>query len=207
MKPPKLKLITDFSELKWLQEALYPWDDLHIACLGVFIPIGFESYLTIRHENSDPSLGSVSSLNFERLTLMLRDFTETPDECFVAIWNGFGWGFEEVYSELFNSFSRSKDFDKFFKLPHRDYYLLQCDILESLKIGEVFFGYLHFQKPNMLWPRDKSWLVSNEIDYDVTLVGGSEELIREIENYPYFVTERFNPAVPNWGIYRADWML
>ena len=29
-----------------------------------------------------------------------------------------------------------KDFDKFFKLPHRNYYLLKCDILESLKIGE-----------------------------------------------------------------------
>ena len=93
MKPPELKLVTDFSEAKWVQETLYPWDDLHIACLGVFIPVGFQSYLTIRHDNTDPSLGSVSSLNFERLTLMLCDFTETPDDCFVGIWCGFGWGF------------------------------------------------------------------------------------------------------------------
>ena len=207
MKPPKLKLVIDFSEAKWVQETLYPWDNLNIACLGVFIPVGFESYLTIRHDNTDPSLGSVSSLNFERLTLMLRDFTETPNECFVAIWNGFNWGFEELYSDLFKSFSKQNEFNQFFNLPNRGYYLLQCEILESLKIGKIIFDYLMFEKPNLMWPRDKSWFVSNEIDYDVTLVGGSEELIREIENYPYFVTERFNPAVPNRGIYRADWML
>lgn len=207
MKPPKLKLLTDFTEATWVQETLYPWDDQHIACLGIFIPVGFESYLTIRHDNSDPELGSVSMLNFERLTLMLRDFTETPDECFVGIWNGLGWGFEKVYSELFDGFSRWKNFKKFFELPHRDYYLLQCDILESLKIGPIIFDHLNFERPNLMWPRDKSWFISNEIDYDVTLVGGSEELIREIEEYPFFVTERFDPAVPNYGIYRADWML
>jgi hypothetical protein len=207
MKPPQLKLITDFTEAQWVQETLYAWDDLHIACLGVFIPVGFQSYLTIRHDNTDPSLGSVSSLNFERLTLMLCDFTETPDDCFVGIWCGFGWGFEDQYSDLFKSFSRWKEFSQFFNLPNREYYLLQCEVLESLKIGQIIFGYLDFQRPNLMWPRDKSWFISNEIDYDVTLVGGSEELIREIENYPYFVTERFDPAVPNHGIYRADWML
>lgn len=112
-----------------------------------------------------------------------------------------------MYSDLFNSFSRWKDFDKFFKLPHRNYYLLKCDILESLKIGEIIFGYLEFERPNLMWPRDKSWFISNEIDYDVTLAGGSEEMIREIENFPYFITERFDPVVPNYAIYRADWML
>ena len=207
MKPPELKLVTDFSEAKWVQETLYPWDDLHIACLGVFIPVGFQSYLTIRHDNTDPSLGSVSSLNFERLTLMLRDFTKTPEECFVGIWCGFGWGFEDQYSDLFKGFSHRNKFNQYFNLPNREYYLLQCEVLESLKIGKIIFGYLDFEKPNLMWPRDKSWFISNEIDFDVTLVGGSEELIREIENYPYFVTERFDPAVPNRGIYRADWML
>ncbi len=207
MKPPELKLVIDFSEAKWVQQTLYPWEDPYIACLGVFIPVGFESYLTIRHNNVDPSLGSVSVLNFERLTLMLRDFTETPDECFVAIWNGFNWGFEELYSDLFKSFPKQNEFDQFFNLPNRDYYLLQCEILESLKIGQSNFGHLDFEKPNLMWPRNRSWFVSNEIDYDITLVGGSEALISEIEKYPYFVTQRFDPAVPNRGIYRADWML
>jgi len=207
MKTPQLNLVTDFTEAIWVQETLYPWDDQHIACLGVFIPKGFESYLTIRHDNTNPELGSVSSLNFERLTLMLRDFTESPDECFVGIWNGFGWGFEELYSDLFKSFPKGKDFDQFFNLPNRDYYLLQCEILESLKIGQIIFGYLDFEKPNLMWPRDKSWFVSNEIDYDVTLVGGTEEMIRELENYPYFVTERFDPTIPNYSIFRANWML
>ncbi len=85
--------------------------------------------------------------------------------------------------------------------------MLQCGILESLKIGQIIFGYLDFERPNLMWPRDKSWFISNEIDYDVTLVGGSEEMICEIENFPHFITERFDPAVPNYGIYRADWML
>ena len=75
MKPPKLKLVTDFTEAEWVQETLYPWDDQYIACLGVFIPVGFDSYWTIRHDNGDPDLGSVSSLTFVRLTSMCGVFT------------------------------------------------------------------------------------------------------------------------------------
>ena len=84
-----------------VQDILYPWGGPYFGCLGSVIPIGFESYLAIRHDNDDESHGPLGNMNHEKLTLILRDYTTCPENCFVAIWNGFGWNFQDEYSELF----------------------------------------------------------------------------------------------------------
>ena len=48
-------------------------------------------------------------MNHEKLTLILRDYTTCAENCFVAIWSGFGWNFQDEYSELFEEMI---DFDK-----------------------------------------------------------------------------------------------
>lgn len=204
MKRPKLKLITDFSEARWVQESLYPREEQYHNCLGSYIPVGFESYIAIRHENNDPKLGTTIPLNFEKLILLIRDFTETPDTCFVGIWNGFGWNLEREFPELFKNLKPWKTFEKFFKIPDRKFYLMQTEILDTLKIGHFMFNNFNYEKSNLLWPSDRNWFVVNEIDFDVTLVGGSEQMICEIENCWDFVTERFDPTVKNKDIFIAD---
>ena len=201
MKKPILKLVTELKEVKWIQDILYPWEEPYLGCLGFVIPIGFESYLAIRHDNDDESHGPLGTMNHEKLTLTLRDYTTCPENCFVAIWNGFGWNFQEEYSELFEEMI---DFDKYFELPERSYYLLICDILDSLKIGSNYGEHFEQELPNLMWPKDKSWFVSKEIDFEVTLVGGSEEMIKEIENTWAFATERFDPKDPELTIFIAE---
>ena len=66
------------------------------------------------------------------------------------------------------------------------------------------FNNFNYEKSNLLWPSDRNWFVVNEIDFDVTLVGGSEQMICEIENCWDFVTERFDPTVKNKDIFIAD---
>lgn len=204
MKRPKLKLITGFSEARWVQKILYPYEERYYTCLGIHIPVGFESYIAIRHDNDDPNLGTTIPLNFQKFTLLIRDHTETADECFVAIWNGFGWNFEKNFPELFQNMAPWESFENFFEIPNRSFYLMHADILDTLKIGHFMFNNFFYEKPNLLWPKDRKWFVVNEIDFEVILVGGSEQMINEIENCWDFVTERFDPKIQNKDIFVAN---
>lgn len=38
------------------------------------------------------------------------------------------------------------------------------------------------QSPNIFWPTDRAWCVASEIDFDSTLVGGSQALIEDLVN-------------------------
>lgn len=39
---------------------------------------------------------------------------------------------------------------------------------------------VHLQSPSQWWPADRAWVVATEIDFDSTLVAGSEALVQEI---------------------------
>ncbi len=79
-----------------------------------------------------------------------------------------------------------------FKLPNREYLLMRGPISEATKIGWTFSESLHAQSPNLLWPRDRSWVLVNEIDFNVTLIAGSEKLIQTILDIDSLMTQRFN---------------
>lgn len=40
--------------------------------------------------------------------------------------------------------------------------------------------YLRREAPNLIWPADESWFVASEVDFDSTLVGGTDKLIKAI---------------------------
>lgn len=200
---PKLELVTNFSEVDWVRTSLTEAHTNNSEILSTVIPRGFESYLSVRHLPKVLNRLVYSEFNFEKLLLILKDYTDTPEECFAAIWNGFGWSFEKNYPYLFQnkkkSFSgrvfRGREFNRFFEIPNRKYYLLKCPLFDTLKIGNSIANNLHCEPANMLWPKDRKWFVANEIDFDVFLIGGVESLISEIEGNPLFVTERFTPGV------------
>jgi len=52
-------------------------------------------------------------------------------------------------------------------------------------------GSFHPQSPNLIWPNDRNWILATEIDLDVTLVGGSQELIEVILASDSLTAERF----------------
>lgn len=203
MEPPNLELVTDFSDADWVKTSLTEAREGDSEILATVIPRGFESYISVRHVPGELKNSVYSEFDFERLVLILKDYTDTPDECFAAIWNGFGWNFEKNYPYLFQKkkkvFSRKlfrgREFNYFFEIPNREYYLLKCSLFDTLKIGNTLEDYFYCEPANMLWPKDRKWFVANEIDFDVALIGGSETLINEIEGNSNFVTERFTPGV------------
>ncbi|MBU3645917.1 MAG: hypothetical protein FGM49_03810 [Candidatus Nanopelagicaceae bacterium] len=203
MKPPKLALITDFTEADWVRTSLSQAAERDERFLADVIPMSFEAYVSVRHQPKKSKNNFGESLCFEKLTLLLMDHTETEEECFAAIWYGFGWSFEEEYPHLFHNMEKhflrkfvgNREFNKFFQIPNRDYYLLKSSLLDTLKIGEIVDNYLYYEPTNMLWPKDRRWFVANEIDFHVTLIGGSKALIDEIDSNHHFITERFTPGI------------
>lgn len=78
-----------------------------------------------------------------------------------------------------------------FKLPNREYLLMRGPLTEAKKIGYSFSGRFDFESPNLLWPSDRSWLMVTDIQFEFTLIGGSEKLIQFIVSTNLFTVMRF----------------
>jgi hypothetical protein len=119
--------------------------------------------------------------------------------CFHALWEGWGW----VDGAGVKVFSISDDGRTELapapepgvsaevwalprlRLPHRDYLLFRGPLQAALGMGwEGSPGGFEPQSPSMLWPASHSWCVSTEIDFEFTLVGGSEDLINAMLTAP-----------------------
>jgi len=113
-----------------------------------------------------------------RLCRVLANNTAEVDRCYFGIWTG--WGAED-YAALWQVVGkRAGTGVPQFGLPRhagRDYFLL-CGPLKSA-VELVKKGLMH-TSPNYIWPSDRAWCVVTDIDFDSTLVGGSEALIEEI---------------------------
>jgi hypothetical protein len=211
--PQDLSVISDYQDAKWIQDALNSYQDSGNWGLGVVIPVGFESYISIRRSDSGDDKNYANSQEdcAEDLNSILGSFTSPDESCLVAMWNGFGWSFEDEYSSLYSSkrstgngfYTSENNFVPFFKTPFREYYVLKCPLSETSKFGCYEWENFLREPANIYWPESRNWFVANEIDHDVTLIGGDEELISEIENSGKFITERFDPRVQGCAIYLA----
>lgn len=211
MKKPNFELANGPIDAKWLKETLYPWDRGNFLRLGSVIPKGFKSYISIRHEKSGEDPVYYKHINYEKLNLILADYTEDSSKCFYGLWYGYGWDFVKEYKKIFKNETKSYDsyqemyrYTKLLQLENRDYYLLFGDLFDSLKIGYWQWDKFWQYQPNLVWPESKEWFVASEIDFDVTLVGGSKKLINYIEASFPDMTERFTPETRTNEIYIAD---
>jgi hypothetical protein len=211
MKKPKFKLVDDLSVANWVKESLYPWDEHDYSKLGTDIPDCYELYLSIRNKVKATAEEWYPSFNHEKLVVKLMDYTETPDHCFYGMWNGFGIDYEEEREYLFKGKERKFDswsgkywFTNLLKLENRDYYLFEGTLIDSLNIVDFSWMYHVNEYVNLMWPLDRSWFLAKEIDYEVTFIGGSKELIDELENSGLYQTERFDPKDPNQKIFLVN---
>ncbi len=226
----KLTIAEDLSVGDWIREGLDSWNSLPFS-VGICIPSGFESYVLVRHTGADGGLNEVRSTSLTTLLDTLVDFSSTPENCFHALWEGYGWlhpGAFAVYiprnpSIIFRIIQRQPfrylsirntmrkhrhrnlsdyalpantlpkgimEFERF-QLPNRNYLLMQGAIKEALHIGFEIHDHFNFQSPNLIWPEDKSWIFVNEIDFNATLIGGSQELIQRIVQRSELTSEVF----------------
>lgn len=227
----QLTIADDLSVGDWIREGLDSWNSFPFL-VGVCIPGGFESYVLIRHTGLEDGPGVLGSTTLTAMLDTLTDFTTTPENCFHALWEGYGWlnqgafaifmlrkpskiswitdrrPFRSMSMRIFMRKHRHRnlsnndlpsntlpegimEFSRF-QLPNRNYLLMRGPIKEALHIGFEHNEYFSLQSPNLIWPKDKSWIFVNEIDFRATLIGGSQELIQKILHQRELTSEVFH---------------
>jgi hypothetical protein len=117
---------------------------------------------------AEPRLGSLAPDTLAVLLELLAPHSDggAAAECVAALWEGRG-GVAGAGARL--------------ELPERGYQLFGGPLSGVPTLGRVVsdVGFVE-ESPNLLWPRDRSWCVATEIDFDSTLVGGSAALIASV---------------------------
>jgi hypothetical protein len=116
----------------------------------------------------EPERGNLVSDQLRSLCDVLSAHTADPACCFAGIWAGWGW-----------TGSNWSDAGQLC-LPDREYLLLEGPLSATDEVGHDEGLVPGSQSPNLLWPADRAWFVASEIDFDSTLVGGTEDLIGAI---------------------------
>jgi hypothetical protein len=133
-----------------------------------------------------PPVGSLDRQEATTLVSMLSAYTTTPNNCWLAIWNGFGQltgsvlvsvarvrglGVRLQRRRAVRSYNLDPPSDladaPTVSLPAREYFLYRGPI-DVVPRFEHMPG--HLQTPKMWWPEDRAWFVATEIDFDSTLV-------------------------------------
>lgn len=105
------------------------------------------------------------------LVEVLGRSTTTPDDVFVAVWEG--WG--DVPPQRFPGAAR-------LVTPGRGHFLLRGP-LTGVLVSVAASG---FDRPaaGLWWPADRAWFVATEIDLEWTFVAGNTELIERLQQDP-----------------------
>lgn len=211
MLKPNFTYVHDLSAADWIFENLdeFSWEGQD--SLSTFIPKGFESYIAIRHDNAVVESEEGIEIDWEIFTKKLLPFTSTPEDCYYGLWEGYGNEYLVRHSELFKkNFGEGKekilDYREvnFLSFPFgRNLFLFKGKLLDSLNLEFNDPNWMSRTRPNIAWPSDKNWIYFNEIDFEVTLLAGSEELIASIESSDLYKTERFLPETLVKDIYIA----
>ncbi|WP_421529229.1 hypothetical protein [Mycobacterium sp. THU-M104] len=157
----------------------------------------------------DPSTGELASWALDALCTTLARHTTTPQVCYFAVWEGWGWLHEQSHSTGFMTLPSSvtsyyapdglipEDVHRpepaptewqldvsgptFSLPPDRNYYLFEDDIGAAARIGYwVNEDFFIAQSPSFFWPADHAWCVATEIDDDSTFIGGAHELVDQL---------------------------
>jgi hypothetical protein len=140
------------------------WSGLPLRPTGLFHSVALppEAPLNEPPWHGRPRQGTLIASDAKRLVVLLRPWTSTPDECWFAVWDGYGW--QDSNSPRVH-------------LPYRDY-LLFAGSLDTVANTTLFGKW--GQTPNLWWPEDRTWCVASEIDLSWTYVGGSSDLVESL---------------------------
>jgi hypothetical protein len=154
--PEGLEVARDVSAADWLTARFLPWPtpDKHILAAS-FVPDGYESYASVRHEGGVDF--DLSDRDTQALVAVLTDFTASADECWFCLWTGYG------------SIDLLGTGPAIVHVQGREYVLLRGPLAAVVGFS--------WERPKLWWPSDRSWCVGGDIDLARTFVGGPEDTI------------------------------
>lgn len=190
------ELCEDSSAARWLLDQDLPW--YHLAARG---PIGFEKYLRLlfipdpdfrgQRTNDVEFEQKISELAQVGVALdVLSRYTTTPDECYFALWDG--WSSIDITSP------------PKFKIADRDYFLFRGSLTDyEIWSSEdpLRWPYGESPDPAFIWPVDRAWCITNDVDPHFATVAGSAEAIDHVLAETAIDTVADDPDVhpPHWN--------
>jgi hypothetical protein len=155
--------------------------------------------------------GYLPDAELDALCELLADHTTSPSDCFFALWDGYGdiYGGDSVaFLTAFNTsaalpgrlfrpqkpppppppaFSASVLAGPRISLSGRDYFVFGGPLTEAGDWGATGYGLgipRDLNSPNLIWPADRAWFVTTDLEGSWTGVGGTDQLIRDLLSDP-----------------------
>ncbi len=146
--------------------------------------------------DTSPEVGYLSLEPLLALCDILSRHTATPQDCYFALWEGWGWvrggrayvrftADDGPGEPMPPAFTPAELAAPRLHLPHRDYLVLRGPLSVMTELAQ-YEGpdTWRTQSPSVFWPADRSRCVATEIDFDSTLVGGSDAAIADVLSHP-----------------------
>jgi len=108
-------------------------------------------------------VGTLPLAVIDVLLAHLRLATTTPEQCYYAVWTGFGGS------------AVPSDLQPQLRLPHREYHLFSGPLAAARTTYDA--SPFARQSANLWWPADQAWCVVSEIDHAWSYVGGAAPMI------------------------------
>ncbi|TQS43982.1 hypothetical protein [Cryptosporangium phraense] len=170
-------------------EARHRWSEI-AASRGVTLgeDVRFDDLVAGDGRWGRPSDGGLDARETALLSDVLARFTDTPEEAFFCLWEGFGLDETEAW----------KDRSTRVRAPHRNYHLLSGPVSAAASLPDP----IEWRCASLWWPADRSWLVATDIDGYLTYVGGpgaAIEALVEHEDLDVVPVHEWTPLDPSYG--------
>jgi hypothetical protein len=176
---------TDTTPADWLVDSDTPWGTR--VSLG---PAGFPAYARLRllpdpaYEGQRESDVDVPDHVIERipdqwraLYELLAAHTQTLDDCYFALWEGWGFDYHVRQPPKF-----AVTDGRLGRHPMREYFLFRGPLSDVGDWGDDFTGpgdSAPFE-PAFVWPADRAWCVANDVDPHYAGIAGDTALIEQL---------------------------
>lgn len=203
LHPAQRRVPDGYVDATWAEVAAERGKVIHPEVqFGVLLGDEWEAGTNQWGDGFQPEEGSMPQHVSPRLLPILERHTRTPDECWMCVWDGFGFLSGgallrlEPRSPVLRWWRRRgalrasrREQQELAQIPtvkihpapagrgaFRAYFLFRGPL--SAVEGFAFDG--TYQSPNYLWPEDRAWCLATEIDDCSTYVGGNAELVRDL---------------------------
>lgn len=174
-----LRVCVDVSPADWITRSDDPWN-----VLALFGPPGFEAYARVRfvpdpkgtHQGypqadpAEPAYAGGERVIVARTCTVLAAATHSSDECYFAIWAGYG----RVVSPLPGG--------PRMHIPNRDYHLYVGTLadIEEWEAWTPGSPDLFANPPALVWPVDHAWCLASDTDPHWAGIGADAATIRTL---------------------------
>lgn len=154
---------------EWVRESCSgdPWT------VGALVPNGFE--VVVRLVATTPGTKDwwlAYKEQFVALISVCVAHSTSRSALNFGIWEGHGFCAESTDHAL----SKIPKLE----MPNRNYFLLTGDV-DS--VGDLKYpGSADWRNPDLVWPDDHSWFIATDVDFWSLYVGGSSQMIQDIES-------------------------